>query len=84
MKVIDFLVPDLPKNRSRATKARIDTQYLLTKELRSEIEEALSYGYSWSQICKASERKLRDLGKWNEKWNCYQIEKSFKEIKKEG
>ena len=82
MKIIEVLKREVPKNMRR--RARIDAQYELTKELMSDIDEARSYGYSWTQICKAVKEAETANGKWQEDWNIWHIERNYRQIKKEG
>jgi hypothetical protein len=81
MPVIDRLKREVPRRR---TGVRVDLFYELTKKFIPEIEEARSYGYSWSQICPAIEAECQAQGIWNCKWRSYDIEDNYRRIKKDA
>lgn len=81
MSLLNRLLDEVPRNRA---VARVDRQYELTRGLVPEIEEARAHGYSWSQVTRAAKDALKEAGEWREEWHQCDIEKNYKQIKKEA
>nr|DAY45205.1 MAG TPA: hypothetical protein [Caudoviricetes sp.] len=81
MSLLSRLLDEVPKNRA---VVRVDRQYELTRKLVPEIEEARAHGYSWSQVTRAARDALKEAGEWREEWRQFDIEKNYKQIKKEA
>lgn len=81
MSLLSRLLNEVPKNRA---VMRVDRQYELTRELVPEIEEARAHGYSWSQVTRAARDALKEAGEWREEWRQCDIEKNYRQIKKEA
>lgn len=81
MSLLNRLLDEVPRNRA---VARVDRQYELTRGLVPEIDEARAHGYSWSQVTQAVEEALKEAGDWREGWHRYDIEKNYRQIKKEA
>lgn len=81
MSLLSRLLDEVPRNRA---VARVDRQYELTRGLVPEIDEARAHGYSWSQVTQAVEEALKEAGDWREGWHRYDIEKNYRQIKKEA
>ena len=81
MSLLSRLLDEVLRNRA---VARVDRQYELTRGLVPEIDEARAHGYSWSQVTQAVEEALKEAGDWREGWHRYDIEKNYRQIKKEA
>lgn len=81
MSLLSRLLDEVPRNRA---VVRVDRQYELTRELVPEIEEARAHGYSWSQVTRAAKDALKEAGEWREEWHQCDIEKNYRQIKKEA